>query len=163
MCPKHSWQLEATQNLFFDMLLLHTPSKTEIIGGLGRADITSFSACPTRRTVQPTAVHLGTAFLVLLFPLLQRRMSVFIRERLKCKMERGFSNIDKQSLNALRNMNHVSDVFEATQPTFRPACSTSFQMRQKPTGNYLTWQGPAHFRTAQNPVGVVQPAHCLLS
>lgn len=113
MCPKHSWQREATQNLFFHMLLLHTPSKTEIIGGLGRVDITALSACPARRTVQPTAVHLGTAFLVLLFPLLQRRMSVFIRERLKLKMEGGFSNIDKQSLNALRNMNHVSDVSEA--------------------------------------------------
>lgn len=89
MCPKHSWQREATQNLLFHMLLLHTPSKTEIIGGLGRVDITSLSACPARRTVQPTAVHLGTAFLVLLFSIATEKNVSFYQRKTETQNGRG--------------------------------------------------------------------------
>lgn len=94
------------------MPFLHIPSKTEIIEGLGRVNIASFSACPAGRTVQPSAVPPKHSFSGPSTSGAPEKNANFYQRKTETQKGREFSYIDK-SLNALRNMNHLSDVFKA--------------------------------------------------
>lgn len=115
MCPRHSWQFEVTQNLFFHIPLLHTPSKIEIMEGLGRLNTASFR--PYQNNSAAISCSTQTQLSGPSFSSAPEKSASFCQRKTETQNGREVSNVDKQSLNDLRNMNHFSDVL--IEPNWR--------------------------------------------